>query len=187
MPLTYWDEVFNTTCYLINRMPSRVINQDTPIHKLLGTNPHYSKLRVFGCACWPNLRAYNDKKMNFRTSRCVFIGYNSSHKGYKCLDQSTCRVYISRDVVFDENVFLFEHSRVLAAPKTAHHSPVLLPTLSKPTTYTKQSLIDTQNPITPELVIDNSHVNNGQNSHSTNGQLGASMFPAGVNQHSKMP
>jgi hypothetical protein len=62
MPLTYWDEVFNTTCYLINRMPSRVINQDTPIHKLLGTNPHYSKLRVFGCACWPNLRAYNDKK-----------------------------------------------------------------------------------------------------------------------------
>jgi hypothetical protein len=110
--------------------------------------------------------------MNFRTSRCVFIGYNSSHKGYKCLDQSTCRVYISR---------------VLAAPKTAHHSPVLLPTLSKPTTYTKQSLIDTQNPIAPELVIDNSHVNNGQNSHSTNGQPGASMFPAGVNQHNKMP
>jgi hypothetical protein len=62
MPLTYWDEVFNTACYLINRMPSRVINQDTPIHKLLGTNPHYSKLRVFGCACWPNLRVYNDKK-----------------------------------------------------------------------------------------------------------------------------
>ena len=30
------------------------------------------------------------------------------HKGVKCLDVSTERVYISRDVVFDESVFPFE-------------------------------------------------------------------------------
>ena len=30
------------------------------------------------------------------------------HKGVKCLDVSTGRVYISRDVVFDEAVFPFE-------------------------------------------------------------------------------
>jgi hypothetical protein len=29
------------------------------------------------------------------------------HKGYKCLDRSTGRIYISRDVVFDEKVFPF--------------------------------------------------------------------------------
>jgi hypothetical protein len=29
------------------------------------------------------------------------------HKGVKCLDVSTGRIYISRDVVFDENVFPF--------------------------------------------------------------------------------
>jgi hypothetical protein len=29
------------------------------------------------------------------------------HKGVKCLDTSTGRVYISRDVVFDEQVFPF--------------------------------------------------------------------------------
>jgi hypothetical protein len=27
------------------------------------------------------------------------------HKGFKCLKVSTRRVYISRDVIFDENIF----------------------------------------------------------------------------------
>jgi hypothetical protein len=29
------------------------------------------------------------------------------HKGFKCLEVSTGHIYISRDVVFDENIFLF--------------------------------------------------------------------------------
>jgi histone deacetylase 1/2 len=67
IPLRFWDEAFNTACYLINRMPSRTINNDTPIHKLFKTQPDYSLLKVFGCACWPNLGAYIDKKLSFRT------------------------------------------------------------------------------------------------------------------------
>jgi hypothetical protein len=29
------------------------------------------------------------------------------HKGFKCLDVSKGRIYISHDVIFDENVFPF--------------------------------------------------------------------------------
>jgi hypothetical protein len=67
LPLRFWDEAFSTTSFLINRMPSKTINHDTPLYKLFGTNPDYSKLRVFGCACWPNLRPYNQNKLSFRS------------------------------------------------------------------------------------------------------------------------
>ena len=43
----------------------------------------------------------------FRSKQCVFLGYSAQHKGVKCLDVSTGRVYISRDLVFDETKFPF--------------------------------------------------------------------------------
>jgi hypothetical protein len=35
--------------------------------------------------------------------------YNDLHKGYKCLDVSSGHIYISRDVIFDEEVFPFSN------------------------------------------------------------------------------
>jgi hypothetical protein len=107
VPLKFWDEAFLAAAYLINRMPTRVIDNKTPIERLFGTTPNYSMLRIFGCACWPNLRPYNKHKLSFRSKECVFIGYSALHKGYKCLDIDSGRVYISRDVIFDEGVFPF--------------------------------------------------------------------------------
>ena len=107
MPLKFWDEAFLTAVYLINRLPTKVLQNDTPHFRLFGEHPNYEFLRSFGCACWPNMRPYNTRKLAFRSTKCVFLGYSNKHKGYKCLDPSAGRVYISRDVVFDENIFPF--------------------------------------------------------------------------------
>jgi hypothetical protein len=107
MPLKFWDEAFLTAVFLINRLPTRVLDNDTPFDRLYKKSPDYSFLRTFGCAVWPNLRPYNSRKLEFRSNRCVFLGYSNLHKGFKCLDPSSGRVYISRDVVFDETVFPF--------------------------------------------------------------------------------
>jgi hypothetical protein len=128
MPLKYWDEAFLVATYIINLIPTKVLAYDTPIHKLLGATPDYSSFRVFGCACWPNLRSYNSHKLQLRSTRCAFLGYSNMHKGYKCLDISTGRIYISQDVIFDESIFPFAslhfttdaryHSDVLLTPAT---------------------------------------------------------------------
>jgi hypothetical protein len=96
MPLKFWDEAFTTATYLINRLPTRVIDNLSPLQRLFKTPPNYSLLKIFGCACWPHLRPYNRHKLSFRSKPCVFIGYSSLHKGYKCLDMDSGRVYISR-------------------------------------------------------------------------------------------
>jgi histone deacetylase 1/2 len=108
MPLKFWDEAFLTATYLINMLPSKVINNDTSVHHLLGTRPDYNSLCVFGCACWPNLRPYNKRKLGFLSKQCVFLGYSPCYKGVKSLEVATGHVYISRDLVFDEAVFPFQ-------------------------------------------------------------------------------
>ena len=107
MPLKYWDEAFITATYLINRFPSKVIGNSTPLERLYNQKPNYNSLNFFGCACYPNLRPYNQHKLEFRSTECVFLGYSNLHKGYKCLEVSSGRIYISRDVVFDETIFPF--------------------------------------------------------------------------------
>ena len=85
MPLKFWDEAFLATTYLINRMPSKVIDNSTPLELLFGQKPDYSALRIFSSACWPNLRPYNSRKLQFRSKQCVFLGYSNLHKGSKML------------------------------------------------------------------------------------------------------
>jgi hypothetical protein len=108
IPIKFWDDAFLTTTYLINRMPTRVIDNTSPLERFFHTPPNYSMLRVFGCACWPHLQPYNKHKLSFRSKECVFLGYSSLHKGYKCFDPDSGRIYISREVIFDENVFPFQ-------------------------------------------------------------------------------
>jgi hypothetical protein len=51
------------------------------------------------------------------------------HKGFKCLDISTGRLYISRDVVFDEKDFPFPELHANAGARLRSEIELLSPTL----------------------------------------------------------
>lgn len=128
VPLSFCDAAFDTAIFLINRMPSRVLNNISPYEKLFHKVPYYTILQAFGCVCFLYLRPYMSKKLLFRTITCVFLGYGSNHKGFKCFDPITKRIYMSRHVVFDEMVFPFITSNTLqpSSSTTALHDQVLL-------------------------------------------------------------
>ena len=89
------------------------------------SKPDFNFLRVFGCAYWPYLRPYNKHKMDFRSKTCVFLGYSVSHRGYKCLDVSTGKIYVSRHVVFYESLFPYDPPQTIVP--SIHEPPVILP------------------------------------------------------------
>ncbi|KAJ0816493.1 putative RNA-directed DNA polymerase [Helianthus annuus] len=120
VPQRFWHFAFDTAVYLINRMPSRTNSKVSPFEQLFHHPPDFSFLRVFGCRCYPHLRAYNKHKMDFRSMPCVFLGYSTSHHGYRCLDIQSNRLYIARHVQFHEEVFPFKPP------------PISIPTPSSP-------------------------------------------------------
>ena len=110
MPRSYWTYVFAMTVYLINRMPSSVLDFKMPFQTLHGHSPNFHKLKVFGCLCFPWIRPYTSHKLDEKSTPCVFLGYSITQSAYFCLDRSTSRIYTSRHVVFHEHVF---HSHYL--------------------------------------------------------------------------
>ena len=46
-------------------------------------------------------------KLDPRALKCVFIGYSSSQKGYKCYHPPSRKVFVSQDVTFWENQAYF--------------------------------------------------------------------------------
>jgi hypothetical protein len=105
LPGRYWAEGLHTTVYLLNRLPMKTINAACPHVTRFGSAPSYEHIRVFSCACYPNIAATAPHKLAPQSTRCVFLGYSTDHKGYRCLDLSTNRLIIFRHVVFDEESF----------------------------------------------------------------------------------
>ena len=95
-------------CYLINRLPISSLQNLSNFEKHFNQVPNYNFFRVFGCSCRPNLRPYNTHKLQPCSTQCVFLGYSLFHKSYKYLHLPSNRVYISRDVLFDETQFPFD-------------------------------------------------------------------------------
>ena len=139
MPPSYWVEALHVATHLLNILPTKTLKSSTPHLSLFGVQPSYEHLRVFGCACYPNISATASHKLAPRSTLCVFLGYSPNHKGYRCLDLQSNRVIISRHVVFDEDSFpmsrqsstpraeefeFFDHTNFVPAPI----GPVQVPT-----------------------------------------------------------
>ena len=86
VPKYLWSETVTTTAYIINRMPSRILGMRSPVELLLVQREFKVPPRGVGCVCfvrdhWPLVG-----KLDPQEVKCVFVGYSSIQKGYKCWD-----------------------------------------------------------------------------------------------------
>lgn len=104
LPLRFWGECVTTTVYLINRLPFSVLQGETHYDLLYQVSPILDHIRVFGCLVFATEVRGVDK-----FAYAVLLGYSTLQKGYKLYDLTTKTSFVSRDVVFKEEVFPFKH------------------------------------------------------------------------------
>jgi Reverse transcriptase (RNA-dependent DNA polymerase) len=103
----FWGEAVHTSVYLINRLPSPVTGNISPYEQLCGNPPVYSHLKVFGSSCFVLLPKREHDKLSQKSVICVFLGYGTQKKGYRCYDTYAKKLRISRHVTFWERIPFF--------------------------------------------------------------------------------
>ena len=112
IPRTLWGFSFLSVVYLINRVPSKGLNFKTPNELIEAKFPRTQKKenlkpKVFGCVGYVLSHDVNRDKLSLRSHKCVFFGYSNTQKGYKLYHPTTKRVFVSKDVTFNENTYSY--------------------------------------------------------------------------------
>lgn len=107
VPIRFWSECILTVVYLINKTPTPHLNNNSPYELLFDKSPQYDHLKILGCLAFASTLISSRNKFTSRARACVFMGYPQGIKGYKLYDINTHEFFISRNVVFHENVFPF--------------------------------------------------------------------------------
>lgn len=63
--------------------------------------------KVFSCVAFVHVHSHGRGKLDLRAIKCIFIGYSTAQKGYKCYNITIRKTYVSIDVTFVEHESYF--------------------------------------------------------------------------------
>ncbi|RDY00253.1 hypothetical protein CR513_16593, partial [Mucuna pruriens] len=91
MPKEFLAEAVLCAAYLSSRSPT-----------WSGVKPKVDHFKVFGSIAYVHVPNQGRSKLDDRSVKHVFIGYDANSKGYKLYNPNNGKMIVSRDVEFDE-------------------------------------------------------------------------------------
>lgn len=101
LPKDLWAEAASTANYIRNRSPTSS-RPKTPWELFYGKKPDVAHMRTFGSVAYARVPDKLRKKLDPKSLKGVFVGYEPTSKAYRVLLDSG-KLVVSRDVIFHES------------------------------------------------------------------------------------
>jgi hypothetical protein len=84
-----WAEACNTTIYVQNMSPHRILEDKTPEESFTGVRPEIGHLSIFGCPIYIHVPKEKRTKLESYGRKGMFVGYNETSKAYRIYSSAT--------------------------------------------------------------------------------------------------
>jgi hypothetical protein len=101
LPPRLWEEAVSTA---VNRLTTKAFSH-SPFQMLYRLIPNVAHLRVLGFRASILIPKEKRWKLDERSILCLFVGYDTTSKCYRCFDSARDRILITHNVWFLENSF----------------------------------------------------------------------------------
>lgn len=102
VPSKFWGEAVRHAVYVLNRLSTRGLTDSTPYEAWSGQKPDVGHIKIFGCCAYMKIPNVYTKKLDDRSKLVVYFGREPGTKAHRLYDPAENKIYVSRDVVFDE-------------------------------------------------------------------------------------
>ena len=130
LPDSFWGCAVMTALYILNNDPSKSVSK-TPLELWKGRKGSLRHFKIWDCPA--HMLETNPKKLEPRSTVCLFVGYSKETRGGLFFDPKLNKVFVSTNTKFLEEDHIREH--IL-------RSKVVLNELSNETTKTSTRVVE---------------------------------------------
>ena len=93
----------NTTIYILNRCPHRILEDKAPKEVFIGVKPKVILFHIFGCPIYIHIPVEKRTKLELSNMKGLFVGYSGTSKAYMIYILGKIKTIVRRDIKFEEN------------------------------------------------------------------------------------
>ncbi|GJS40666.1 retrovirus-related pol polyprotein from transposon TNT 1-94 [Tanacetum coccineum] len=102
LPKEFWAEAVQCAVYIQNRCPRVKLMDMTPQECWSGVKPTFSYFKVFGSMAYARVPDQTRTKLDDKSKKYIFIGYDDRSKAFRLYDPIEKKVSVCRDVYVNE-------------------------------------------------------------------------------------